>query len=258
MGKTESGTGESALSAHGAASRRREARPGALRGTAVLTLQTRQAQQLVKGRGRSADKPAIIGLIGFANLVRSVWHGARADDPYADWWMLKVQTALNEAQREIASMDEAIGSRLQGMGALEVGLPASARPARISLNFSNPYAFQAARIIGAFDELACKILSARHVGLLARQQAEGLLYQAGRIVRRFLQSPVGYRFLGVTRREVMQGTAKALRAAELMGEVPTDVLVGIVRAQHAPAVVCAQVPQPVSDAAGLRALPDVS
>ena len=42
----------------------------------------------------SAEKPAIIGLLGFANLVRTIWHGARADDPYADWWLLQVHEAM--------------------------------------------------------------------------------------------------------------------------------------------------------------------
>jgi hypothetical protein len=81
---TESPTTHPATSPASARATHLDERPGVLCGGAVLTLQTRQAQRLVKGRGYSADKPAIIGLIGFANLVRSVWHGARADDPYAD------------------------------------------------------------------------------------------------------------------------------------------------------------------------------
>jgi len=234
-----------------------EERPGVLRGGAVLTLQTRQAQRLVRGRGYSADKPAIIGLIGFANLVRSVWHGARADDPYADWWMLKIHEALQQTERELSSMERAIASKLQGMGALEVTWPTSTKPARVSLNFSNPYAFHAARVIGAFDALACKVLSARHVGLLARDEAENMLHQAGRVVRRVLQSPVGYRFLGVTRRELAQGTAKASQAIELMGEVPDAVLTGNRRAPHAPTVVNPTHENPMTDPTSLRALPDL-
>lgn len=234
-----------------------EERPGVLRGGAVLTLQTRQAQRLVKGRDYSADKPAIIGLIGFANLVRSVWHGARADDPYADWWMLKIHDALNQAERELSSMERGIMGRLEAMGALKVALPASTKPARVSLNFSNPYAFYAARVIGAFDAMVCKVLSARHVGLLARDEAEGMLHQGGRVVRRVLQSPVGYRFLNVTRRDLAQGTAKALQATEVMGEVPGDVLTGARRAPHAPAALSQPHENPITDATSLRALPNI-
>lgn len=232
-------------------------RPGVLRGGAVLTLQTRQAQRLVKGRSYSADKPAIIGLIGFANLVRSVWHGARADDPYADWWMLKIHEALEQAKRELSGLEREVGARLEGLDALEVALPASTKPARVSLNFSNPYAFHAARAIGAFDALVCKVLSARHVGLLARDEAEGMLHQGGRVVRRVLQSPVGYRFLGVTRRDLAQGTAKALQAVEVMGEVPGDVLAGTCRAPHAPTVVDQPRENPLTDPKNLRPLPNL-
>lgn len=59
-----------------------EDQPGALRADVILTLETRQAQRMVKGRPGTVDKPAIMGLIGFANRLRVIWHGARADDPY--------------------------------------------------------------------------------------------------------------------------------------------------------------------------------
>jgi integrating conjugative element protein (TIGR03761 family) len=136
-------------------------------------------------------------------------------------------------------------------------LPASTKPARVSLNFSNPYAFHAARVIGAFDALVCKVLSARHVGLLARDEAEGMLHQGGRVVRRVLQSPVGYRFLGVTRRDLAQGTAKALQAIEVMGEVPDDVLTGTCRAPHAPTAVDQPRENPLTDPTSLRPLPNL-
>ncbi len=254
---SQSPTTESALPPSGAHAAQPEERPGVLRGGATLTLQTRQAQRLVKGRGYSAEKPAIIGLIGFANLVRSVWHGARADDPYADWWILKIHDALDEAERELSSMERAIAGRFDGMSALEVASPASVKPARVRLNFSNPYAFRAARLVGIFDALACKVLSARHVGLLGRDEAESVLHQGGRVVRRVLQSPVGYRFIGVTRRDLEQDTAKALQAREVMGEVPDDVVSGSRRAPHAPTAVNQPRENPITDPISLRALPNI-
>ena len=159
--------------------------------------------------------------------------------------MLKIHEALEQAKRELSGLEREVGARLEGLGALEVALPASTKPARVSLNFTNPYAFHAARVIGAFDALVCKVLSARHVGLLARDEAEGM-------VRRVLQSPVGYRFLGVTRRDLAQGTAKALQAIEVMGEVPGDVLTGTCRAPHAPTAVDQPRENPLTDSASLR------
>jgi integrating conjugative element protein (TIGR03761 family) len=218
-----------------------------------LTLQSRQAQRLVKGRAYSAEKPAIIGLLGFANLVRTLWHGARADDPYADWWLLQIHEAMAQTEHELLTLEQGISNRLETLGAIDVSVPVSVKPARIALNFSNPYAFRAARLIGVFDALACKALSARHVGLIGRDESEKVLHQGGRWIRRALQSPVGYRLLGVTRDDVVQNTAIAMRAREAMGDIPDDVLRGVRRAPYAPTVMKER-PGALTDAVGLRSL----
>ena len=72
-------------------------RPGALHGQVWLTIQTNQAQQLIHGRAGTPDKPTIIGLVGFANRLRVIWQAARNDDPYADWWLIKVHEAIEVA-----------------------------------------------------------------------------------------------------------------------------------------------------------------
>lgn len=236
---------------------RHDDRPGVLRGGATLTLQTRQAQRLVKGRGYTAEKPAIIGLIGFANLLRPIWHGARADDPYADWWMLKVHAALELAEQALIADEQIIATQFQAMGAIEVAAPASIKPVRIALNFSNPYAFRAARLVALYDGVMRTFLSAQHVGLLSRDDAERALHLAGRQVRRALQSVIGYRFVGVTRLDVTQGRVRAQQARDVMGELPEAILAGTSRAPYAPAVAIATAPA-ATDSIHLRALPDLS
>lgn len=232
-------------------------RPGVLRGRATLTLQTRHAQRLVKGRAATAEKPAIIGLIGFAHLLRTIWHGARADDPYADWWMLKVHAALESAQQDVVAREQQIAELFQTAAAVDVALAASVKPARIALNFSNPYAFHAARLVGLYDGFVCTVLSAQHVGLVTRTDSERASHLGGRPVRRALQSALGYRFTGVTRQDLVQGTAKAQQAAAAMGVCPDDVLVGTHRAPHAPSPVGMTAP-PAAAAIDLRPLPDLT
>lgn len=210
--------------------------PGILRGGATLTLQTRQAQRLVKGRGYAAEKPAIIGLIGFAHLLRPVWHGARADDPYADWWMLKVHDALEHAWAQIEGASQALATRIEALEAMDVPAPTALKPFRVVLNFSNPQAFRGARLVGLYDSLVRRALSARHVGLLTRDEAEQALHLGGRQVRRAFLSPLGYRLTGVSRQDIDQGTAKALEAHAAMGELPEAIRLGTRRAPHAPSV----------------------
>lgn len=208
--------------------------PGVLRGTAWLTLQTRQAQRLVKGRSASADRPAIIGLLGFAHLLRPVWEGARTDDPYADWWLLKVHDALEQAHQALADEQATQARHLAALDAIEVHPAQSTQPIRMPLQFSNPYAFRAARLVADYDTLVRNALTARHVGLVTRDEQERVLQLSGRRVRRAMVSPLGYRFLGLTRRDLEQATANAQRAREAMGELPAEVLNGTRRAPHAP------------------------
>ena len=224
----------------------RDERPGALRGGAILTLQTSQAQRLVKGRGRTAQKPAIIGLLGFATLLRPIWHGARADDPYADWWLINVHAALESAWDAFVAMECEVTDRLQNSQAIEVTPPSSIKPVVVALTFSNPYAFRGARLVARYDALVRTALSARYVGLLTWEESERVVSLGARHVRKAFPRAVGYVFTGITRADIAQGTARAAQARERMGELPEDVLSGTRRAPYAPSarVVAANTLQP--------------
>ena len=227
IARTESTSGESALSLV-------ENQPGVLRGVVTLTLETHQAHRLVKGRSGTAEKPAIIGLIGFANLLRVIWHGARAGDPFADWWLIKVHNALEWADR---ALNEAIGTvqtRLAAIEAIRVTPGASVRPVHIPLRFSNPYAYRGAHLVAQYDRLVRAALTAQHIGVMTRDDAARVLAFGGRQLRRAFLSPMGYHLTGITRADVIQGTVRKSQAQASMGEVPLDILSGDLRAPHAP------------------------
>jgi len=194
--------------------------PGQLQGTATLTLQTQQAARLVRGRAQAADKPAIVGLLAFAAMCRTIWHGVRADDPYADWWRLKVDGAIRHARAVLEEALRELDALPDGGPALTVAPARSTRPVRIRLNFTNPDAFRAAQIIGHFDGFVCRVLASSHIGALSRDDAHSRLEWTGRAVRRLLLSAVGYRYTGVTRRDFREGTALAIRTREAMGACP--------------------------------------
>jgi integrating conjugative element protein (TIGR03761 family) len=200
--------------------------PGALQGEAWLTLQTRHAQRLIRGRPAAADKPAIIGLFGFADRLRGIWQGARLDDPYAEWWLLKIHDALVAAEELIQAAQATLAEQLASLPALEVAVATSRKPYRTALRFANPYAYRGARLLVRYDALARGVLTAAHVGLVDSGDAQRLLGQCAGKIRGVFCVPQGYRFLGVDRSVLAQGTALAERAREVMGEVPEDVLTG--------------------------------
>lgn len=208
--------------------------PGALRGQAWLKVQTRQAQQLIKGRSGSADKPAIIGLVGFADRLRVIWQAARDDDPYADWWLIKVHQALEQAREFIARHQEELDKRLAQMSAMEVEIAQSLKPYRIRLQFANPYAYQGAQLIAAYDTLVRTLLTCHHIGLLNNKAAEGIVKLGARKVRGTFVVPQGYRLLGIDRKSLQGNSGKAPQACQMMGELPKEVLNGEQRAPLVP------------------------
>lgn len=208
-----------------------EGGPGALRGQVWLTVQTRQAQRLIHGRNGSADKAAIIGLVGFADRLRMIWQAARNDDPYADWWLVKVHEALERVRDVVKNEQAALDAQLEQLTSLEVAVAESMKPYRIALQFANPYAYRGAQMIAEYDMFVRTLLTGHHVGILSGSSTEGLLNTCARRIRGTFAVPQGYQFLGIDRASLKQGTANASRARQFMGVVPEDVLSG---AHHAP------------------------
>ena len=90
----------------------------------------------------------------------------------------------------------------------------------------------------------------------ARDEAEGMLHQGGRVVRRVLQSPVGYRFLGVTRADVARTAAKALHLSRSWAKCRMTFSRG--RAAHPRATAVDQPPENPHRSTSLRPLPNLS
>lgn len=208
---------------------------GPLRGQVWLTIQTHQAQQLVRGRSGTADKPAIVGLVGFADRLRVIWQAARSDDPYADWWLIKVHEGIEAAGTLIGQRQQALGAQLQQMGSIAVSIAASQKPFRMPLQFANPYAYQGASCLSAYDSLVCTALTAHHVGLLDSATCQAELSLCARKIRALFALPQRYRFLGIDRPSIRRDGAESQRAGHLMGALPVDVLSG---ERQAPLVPC--------------------
>lgn len=207
--------------------------PGTLRGQVWLTIQTRQAQQLIRGRNGTHNKPAIIGLVGFADRLRVIWQAARNDDPYADWWLIKIHEAIDASSTFIHNRQTDLDSQLEQITGLEVTIAGSLRPYRVPLQFVNPYAYRGARLLSEYDTLVCTVLTARHIGLLDSETSEGLLKACGRKIRSAFSTPQGYRFTGIDRESLRRGGGKSNGARQAMGEVPNEVLSG---ERHAPLI----------------------
>jgi integrating conjugative element protein (TIGR03761 family) len=205
---------------------RQPQKPGALQGQVWLTVQTNQAQQLVHGRAGTPDKPAIIGLVGFADRLRVIWLAARRDDPYADWWLIKVHEAIEANETFIRHRQVELDKRMEQMTGLEVNVAASQHPYRVPLQFANPYAYRAAQLVASYDRLVCTALTARHIGLLDGAVIAQVQQACARKLRALFMLPQGYRLLKIDRDAVRMQTGRIHEARQLMGDVPEAILSG--------------------------------
>jgi len=199
---------------------------GPLRGQVWLTLQTRQAWQLVRGRNGTRGKQPIIGLGLFADWLRVIWQAARADDPYADWWLIKVHEAIEASETFIRHRQVELDKHLEQMTGLEVNVASSQHPYRVQLQFTNPYAYRAAQLVASYDQLVCTALTARHIGRLDGAAYVQVQQACARKLRALFMLPQGYRLLKIDRDSMRMQTGRTHEARQIMGEVPEAILSG--------------------------------
>ena len=200
--------------------------PGRLRSKSTLVLETRHAQMIFEGRKGNIEKgkAEIVGLKKFASLLKSIWQASSNDDPYADWWLIKIERALESATQELGKQITNFNKLLSVEQNLKHEVSHSIEPIELELRFSIPYAFQGAKLLMIHDELVRTLLTANHVGVSDNRIIRKALHESGRKVRGTFQNVTGFRFTGLTREEIKSGNAKALKAMTEMGAVPEHIM----------------------------------
>lgn len=205
----------------------------ALRGRVSITLQTIAAQRLAAGRQEAGRGPSITGLMQYAKRVRLLHQAARIDDPYADWYLLRITGEIEQAKIELAEYRRQVDAMLQRPG-LDVDIGAATMKFDLPLTFSTPHAFQGAYLLLDMDDAVRRIMTAVHIGLLDRDEKHRRMDQIGHVCRRVFACANSYVYLELTREAMQQHTARAAEAVRRMGELPPAVLSGDLRDAFAP------------------------
>ena len=222
------------------------ASPGPLRGTVTLTLQTLYAQRAVLGRAASPERAGYMGLYAFAHRARHVWLGASLADPYADWWLVKIEQVLSSAEQNLLEVYQSVTAALNSLDGLVVVPASSLSPIALELNFSTPHAFRAAQLTGRYDKVVRAILTARHVACLPPPAAVKALWSAGRSLRRVFDSVRGYVRTPVVRADFVTLNAAAHLAIQRMGDLPPEILSDTLKADYRPPRERAPLAEPVA------------
>lgn len=217
--------------------------PGTLHGGASLILHTRQALDLVKGSSENVARgiPRVTGLIQFSRRLRVVLQAAAADDPTADWMLIRIEEAVGVAREHIIKSLDLVEQLLKSRRNVVVTLRQSSAPVKVDFSFGmgSPYIYQLVYLLEDYDRLTAALLTAKHVALMAADTASHSIRDGKHYIRRVLELPSQWSYQSVSREDIRQNNQRAIRAMKWLAEVPQEVLEGTRRAEFAPRIITA-------------------
>lgn len=208
---------------------------GSLRSDMSLTLHTHHASRIWHGRAKTDDKPAIIGLNGFVSIMNKLKRGSEQDDPYSDWWMLRIEEKLNDTKAHLQLLREQVDLALHSVpSALSMGENLNVQPVRLPLFINAQLGFMAVYLLTDYDDLARKLILAHHMALIDRSTLERWLNEGAHALRSLFSLAQQYRYSGAQRDDFAAKNAVARAALDKFGELPQDILEGTRRSRFAP------------------------
>jgi integrating conjugative element protein (TIGR03761 family) len=211
---------------------------GALRSSMALTLHTHHASRIWHGRAAAEGRSGIIGLNGFIAVMNKMKRGSEQDDPYSDWWMLRVEEKLAQTKDLLQELRDQVDQALADVPpALSLGENLNVQPVKLPLFVNAQLGFMAVYLLADYDDLARKLILAHHTALIDRSTLERWLNEGAHALRSLFSLSQRYRYSGCSRDDVAANNAAARAAIEKFGELPQDVLEGTRRSRYAPPIV---------------------
>jgi integrating conjugative element protein (TIGR03761 family) len=211
---------------------------GALRSAMQLTLHTHHASRIWNGRTAAEGRAGIIGLSGFVSIMNKMKRGSEQDDPYSDWWMLRIEDKLADTKTRLQALREQVDQALANVpAALSLGENLNIQPVKLPLFVNAQLGFMAVYLLADYDDLARRLILAHHTALIDRGTLERWLHEGAHQLRSLFSLAQQYKFSGAQRDDFAANNAAARGAREKFGELPQDVLEGTRRSRFAPPIV---------------------
>ncbi|MCK6409733.1 MAG: TIGR03761 family integrating conjugative element protein, partial [Thauera sp.] len=173
---------------------------GSLRSAMSLTLHTHHASRIWHGRTPAEGRPGIVGLNGFISVMNKMKRGAEQDDPYSDWWMLRIEDKLADTKVRLQALREQVEQVLADVPpALSLGENLNMQPVKLPLFVNAQLGFAAVYLLADYDDLARKLILAHHTALIDRSTLERWLNDGAHALRSLFSLAQQYRYSGTTR-----------------------------------------------------------
>jgi integrating conjugative element protein (TIGR03761 family) len=211
---------------------------GSLRSAMALTLHTHHASRIWHGRAPAEGRPGIIGLNGFISVMNKMKRGSEQDDPYSDWWMIRIEDKLNDAKAQLQALRQQVDQALTAVPpAMSLGENLNVQPVKLPLFINAQLGFMAVYLLADFDDLARRLILAHHTAMIDRSTLERWLNDGAHALRSLFALAQQYKYSGSQRDDFAANNAMARTALERFGALPQDVLEGTRRSRFAPPII---------------------
>jgi len=214
-------------------------RPGPLRNSSSAEFNTKEAVALFYGRKKTEKLNAIIGLNIFATKIKDINNAAHNDDPYADYFLLNIDSALKGAARRLSEWQNTF-TKLSNDSLITINQGSSVNPMTLEVSFSSTYANIAFSLLKQSDNLMLTIYALKHIGLINRVVCNQEINKVNKLMRKTFLSADGYKYFSINRKDVKQKTARYIQAHVAMKfteNLPQEIMDKSLRAEHAPNII---------------------
>jgi len=217
---------------------------GSLRSDVTITLHTYHAFRIWNGVRRSAEQEedvrfrGIPGMQNYFAITNLIKLASGRDDPFADWWMIKLEERIKEARQRIDKFSAELNAVMKRVPAqISISDNLNQKPVSLPLYVGSHLGFHGVYLLTAYDELVRKVLLANHAGLLGRLDTESYVDLGAHELRSLIELANRFRNTHTSRDDIAANNARAREAIEKLGLPPEDILQGIRRSEFAPRVI---------------------
>jgi len=217
---------------------------GSLRSDVTVTLHTYHAFRIWNGVRRSDEQEeesrfrGIPGMQNYFAITNLIKLASGRDDPFADWWMIKLEERIKEARQCMDKFSRTLIDVMKRVPAqINISDNLNQNPVSLPLYVGSHLGFHGVYLLTTYDELVRKVLLANHAGLLGRLDKESYIDLGGHELRSLIELANRFRNTGASRDDMAANNARAREAIEKLGLPPEDILQGIRRSEFAPRVI---------------------
>lgn len=217
-------------------------------GEDTMTLHTKEAFRLFMGRAKdpNGQYPHIVGGKRVAAALKTLWLLSGADNPYADWALLRHEELMADIDRKLEHEVDRLKQKLDAQRAkgLEYSVLRSADPKILLLGFKSPYGYAISDLVVQFDYYVRTVKTLVRKDQLSDDQGRQSIRELTRSIRaafietaRFERLLVRPELRDLCRADFVpsaSGEAASRQAAvlELLGPIPPDIYSGRLQPRH--------------------------